>query len=190
MYYLLKKDKNKLYNLYNDILNDIVRDIINNKIDDLNSIIGYIHNIFDIYISESDNITPYICDIPSDGIYALLGSNICRYKNIFLYDLFNKLMFNVKKQYISIDDRTWYRLDNCYGANHIVVKMIYNNEELYLDLTNRIYFNDKSEFMNINKYSNTININNDKINELDDIIEFYRVYERLGVEHIYEYSIH
>ena len=190
MYYLLNRDKDNLYNLYNDILNDIVRDIINNEIDDLNGIIGYIHSLFDIYISDSDNITPFICDIPSDGIYALLGSNKCRFKNMFLYDLLTKLNYNVDKQYINVDDRTWYRLDNCDGANHIVVKLIYNNEELYLDLANRIYFNDKLEFMNINKYSNTININNDKINVLDDIIEYYRVHERLGVEHIYEYSIH
>lgn len=190
MYYLLNKDKDIVYNLYNDILNDIVRDIINNEINDLNGIISYIHSLFDIYISESNNNITSICDIPSDGIYALLGSNKCRFKNMFLYDLLIKLNYNVDKQYINVDGRTWYRLDNIDGANHLVVKMLYNNEELYLDLANRIYFNDKLEFININKYNNVIKFNNDKINILDDIIEFYRVHERLGVEHIYEYSIH
>lgn len=190
MYYLLKRDKDKIYSLYNDILNDIVRDIINNCIYNLKDIIGYIHSLFDIYINESDNITPFICDIPSDGVYALLGSNICRYKNIFLYDILNKLNYNVEKQYINVDDRTWYRLDNASGATHVVVKMLYNNEELYLDLTNRIYFNDKLEYINIDKYNGLIDFNINKINILDNIIEFYRVHERLGVEHIYEYSIH
>ena len=190
MYYLLNKHKDKLYNTYNDILNEITKDIINNKIDNMEDIISYIHSFFDIYIEYDNDIIPYICDIPSDGLFALLGNNICRNMNKFLYDILSKLNYKVELQYIKIDNDTWYRLDNSRGANHIVVKILYNNEILYLDLTNRLYFNDKLEFIDINKYNGIININTDKIDILDNIIDFYRVHEKLGVEHVYEYSIH
>ena len=179
--YLLDENYTKLATLYNSILNLLKNEFTNYYQVTIENAISYIHNFYlQLQVKSSDTF------LPSDGILSLYGFQICRYTNILLFDFLNILELNPIIQYIYIDNKNdWHQL-NAINANHVVVCILKNNNKLFLDLHNNIYFNDDLTLINIPSQITVQNLLYIPIlKDINDIINKYINVQKLGIKHLY-----
>ena len=185
--YLLDEDYFELTTLYNSLLNSLKNDFINNYEVTLENALAYIQDFYaklPNLTSETINLSIY--NIPSNGILSLYGFQLCRYTNILLYDFLNILNMSPIKQYIYIDDNNDWHQVNITDANHIVICIIQNENKLFLDLYNNIYFRDNLAPITI---PDKIFVTNSQVfEELDSITSLMNKYInaiKLGIKHLY-----
>lgn len=185
--YLLEEDFIKLTSLYNSLLNLLKKEFINNYQVTIENAISYIHNFYlQLQIKSSDTFIPPLYNLPSDGILSLYGFQICRYTNILLFDFLNILELNPIIQYIYIDNKNDWHQVNAINANHVVVCIFQNNNKLFLDLHNNIYFNDDLTLINIPSQITVQNLLYIPIlKDINDIINKYINAQKLGIKHYF-----
>ena len=176
--YLLDEYYTKLATLYNSILNLLKNEFTNYYQVTIENAISYIHNFYlQLQVKSSDTFIPPLYNLPSDGILSLYGFQICRYTNILLFDFLNILELNPIIQYIYID---------AINSNHVVVCIFQNNNKLFLDLHNNIYFNDDLTLINIPSQITVQNLLYIPIlKDINDIIHKYINAQKLGIKHLY-----
>lgn len=185
--YLLEEDFIKLTSLYNSLLNLLKTEFTNYYQVTIENAISYIHNFYlQLQVKSSDTFIPHFYNLPSDGILSLYGFQICRYTNILLFDFLNILELNPIIQYIYIDNKNdWHQVD-AINANHVVVCILKNNNKLFLDLHNNIYFNDNLTLINIPSQITVQNLLYIPIlKDINDIINKYINAQKLGIKHLY-----
>lgn len=185
--YLLDEDYTKLATLYNSLLNLLKNEFTNYYQVTIENAISYIHNFYlQLQVKSSDTFIPPLYNLPSDGILSLYGFQICRYTNILLFDFLNILELNPIIQYIYIDNKNDWHQVNAINANHVVVCILKNNNKLFLDLHNDIYFNDDLTLINIPSQITVQNLLYIPIlKDINDIINKYINAQKLGIKHLY-----
>lgn len=185
--YLLEEDFIKLTSLYNSLLNLLKNEFTNYYQVTIENVISYIHNFYlQLQVKSSDTFIPPLYNLPSDGILSLYGFQICRYTNILLFDCLNILILNPIIQYIYIDNKNDWHQVNAINANHVVVCILKNNNKLFLDLHNNIYFNDDLTLINIPSQITVQNLLYIPIlKDINDIINKYINAQKLGIKHLY-----
>lgn len=185
--YLLEEDFIKLTSLYNSLLNLLKNEFTNYYQVTIKNAISYIHNFYlQLQVKSSDTFIPPLYNLPSDGILSLYGFQICRYTNILLFDFLNILGLNPIIQYIYIDNKNDWHQVNAINANHVVVCILKNNNKLFLDLHNNIYFNDDLTLINIPSQITVQNLLYIPIlKDINDIINKYINAQKLGIKHLY-----
>ena len=185
--YLLDENYTKLATLYNSILNLLKTEFTNYYQVTFENAISYIHNFYlQLQVKSSDTFIPPLYNLPSDGILSLYGFQICRYTNILIFDFLNILGLNPIIQYIYIDNKNDWHQVNAINANHVVVCILKNNNKLFLDLHNNIYFNDDLTLINIPSQISVQNLLYIPIlKDINDIINKYINAQKLGIKHLY-----
>ena len=185
--YLLDEDYTKLAALYNSILNLLKTEFTNYYQVTIENAISYIRNFYlQLQAKSSDTLIPSIYNLPSNAILSLYGFQICRYTNILLFDFLNILGLNPIIQYIYIDNNNDWHQVNAINANHVVVCIFQNNNKLFLDLHNNIYFHDDLTLINIPSQIAVQNLLYIPIlKDINDIIDKYINVQILGIKHLY-----
>ena len=185
--YISDEDIEIIDTLYKEILSLLKQELLKEREIDLKNALEYISSFYsELLIPKSNNnLSPSLYNLTSDGVLSLCGYQVCRNTNTFLYDFLKELNLKPKIQYIYIDENNdWHRVRASY-ANHLVVCITSDNQELVLDLYNRLYFNSNLEIIDID---NKININKEIYKESIEeskIINKYKTLQGYGTKYVY-----
>lgn len=131
----------------------------------------------------------------SEGIHVMTGFCCCRHVNELLNDILILLNYNPKLIYVYIDaNNDWHIKQNACHSNHVIVTVITDQRNLFLDLYNNYIFTTdelgkvimlnnslKNEFL----FSKT-HFQDDNIKTISKILKKYYELRKNGITNLYD----
>lgn len=195
---LTANDKVLMNDLYKDFLHNLKLFLKQNKEENILHYIKIILNMLHngkfsqngiIYFS-NDYDYLYLPSIISSGTQVMCGVCCCRHATSLLNDLLSLLGFELSLSYIFIDKKNNWHKVTPEKSNHIVISIIYEENEYIVDAANNFLLklekNGTLTSLDIGFSQLGNSFQDSNINEIAKTLKKYYFYRELGIEHVYD----